>query len=84
MNSKKLRIFTFIVLFLSITFTPWWMSFFLILVSVGYFSMYIEAIFFAFLLDLTYSPMNQFPYFLVSIAFVGLILSVLIKSRIRK
>ncbi|MES3004609.1 MAG: hypothetical protein V4690_00685 [Patescibacteria group bacterium] len=84
MNSKRLRMLAGVVLLISITFVPWWVSFLLMLAAVVYFYLYVEVLFLAFLLDLVYSPVSTFPYALLCTAFVVLVLSVLIKSTIRK
>ncbi len=84
MKDRNIRIIVFLLTMLSTALFPWWISGFFIFFSVLYFPLYIEALFFSFILDMSYSPALGYPYMLSLGTFIVLVLSVLIKSQIRK
>jgi len=83
MNRLAIRIPLFALVFVAILVFPWYLSAVILLGLTIYFPFYLEALFFAFLIDTLYSSSYSFPYFGLSLATVFLLLIMFVKTRIR-
>jgi hypothetical protein len=79
----KRSIIDFLV-FISILVLPWYISIIIVLGLIIYFNFYLESLFFAFMFDSIYLGHFDFPYTFVSICSIVLLVSVFIKTRIRR
>ncbi len=83
MNKPWVRIILFIVVFAAVTVLPWYLSLLILVSFTIYFTFYLEVIFFGFLFDALYLPGTHFPYNALTLAFVFLLVTMFVRTRIR-
>lgn len=79
-----MRFIAFIVVFLLVVILPWWLSVVILIGLTIYSSLYLEVLFFGFLIDVLYTIQYNFPYTGLVTATVFLLITMFIKTRIRK
>jgi hypothetical protein len=83
MNTPLVRIILFILVFGCVTMLPWWVSTAVLIGLTIYFPYYLEVLFFGFLFDTLYASSYRFPYTGLTVAVVFLLVTMLVRTRIR-
>lgn len=84
MNKSFLRVLGFVFMSILVVVLPWWLSFLLLAGLTIYLNFYLEVIFFGFLIDSLYSVQNHFPYTGLVVSTIFLVVTMFVKTRIRK
>ena len=84
MRIPAFRTALFFILFILVLVLPWWISIISLAGLTIYLSFYIEVLFFGFLFDTLYSVGPFFPYTGLTIATAFLLITMFVKTRIRR
>lgn len=84
MNSPLLRVVGFVLVFILVVVLPWWLSAIILITLTAYLPFYLEVVFFGFLIDALYTIQYSFPYIGLVTATVFLLITMFVKTRIRK
>ena len=83
MNQPWVRVILFILVFGCVTMVPWWLSAMVLVGLTVYFPYYLEVLFFGFLFDRLYAGSLTFPHTGLILAFLFLLGTMFIRTRIR-
>lgn len=83
MNKSVLRGILFVVILGLVLTIPWWLSAIILVGLTIYFDLYLEVLFFGFLIDVLYSAKLAFPYIALGSAFALILLVSFAKTQIR-
>lgn len=84
MNILFLRLIIFVLVSVLIIVLPWWLSVLLLIGLTVYFHFYPEVIFFGFLIDALYTVQYSFPYVGLVTATIFILITMFVRTRIRK
>ncbi|MFZ2621239.1 MAG: hypothetical protein WAX85_00800 [Minisyncoccia bacterium] len=83
MQTPVARFFLFVAVFIVVVVLPWWLTIPILIGLTIYYPLYLEVLFFGFLIDTLYSSNYSFPYLGLFMAFSFLLLVYFIKTHIR-
>ena len=84
MDITLVRVIAFIFVFILVVILPWWISVVVLIGLTIYFPFYLEVVFFGFLFDALYTIQYSFPYTGLTVATGLLLVSMFVKTRVRK
>ncbi|MEQ1500152.1 MAG: hypothetical protein ABL917_02120 [Parcubacteria group bacterium] len=84
MNTPIIRGILAVIMFFVVVVMPWWISLPLLVILTFYFDFYLEVVFFGFLFDSIYAIQYDLIYSFLNFATVVLLVSLYVKTRIRR